>query len=345
MGENPRKILIPMESILIEHSDGRLLIDEIGEGRRRLTVTPASADVFVHEPTCTTAYPVDLIQAMLETHGVGGLCFEIMREEDPSYIERLIRNDIFAYFDRQEIDGMRILDFGCGDGAATFILSRMFPKSEIIGVELVPGALAIARKRAAYYQNPRVTFIDSPIPDTLPHNLGSFDFIVMSAVYEHLLPDERPSIMRKLWKRLNDGGHLFLNQTPNGLFPVELHTTMLPLINYLPDNVTLLASRKFSRKTKRDESWEMLLRKGIRGATEWEIHHLLGDERSTAVMLEPSRDGLRDRIDLYYKNTNSKRLRTVKSAARIAIKLLRKTTGIAMIPDLSLAFKKMPRLN
>lgn len=330
--------------MIIEHSDGSLLVEELGDGRRRLTVTPRSSDLFVHETTCETRYPLDLIRTMFATHGVVALCFEIMREEEPALVERLLANDIFAYFDQDEIDGMNILDFGCGDGASTFILSRMFPRSTVTGVELVPDALAIARLRAVFYGSSRVTFIQSPSPDDLPENLGQFDLVVLSAVYEHLLPEERPKMMSQLWSKVKDSGYLFLNQTPNSIFPFELHTTMLPLINYLPDRVTLLAARRFSRRVAHDEPWEQLLRKGIRGATEWEIHRHLGDRDSIAVMLEPTKHGLTDRIDLYYKNTNSERLLALKTAARIAIKLLNKITGITMIPDLSLVFKKVPRM-
>ena len=76
----------------------------------------------------------------------------------------------------------------------------------------------------------------------------------------------------------------------------------------------------------------------LRGATEGEIlSHLTGAE-----MLEPRYNDLRDRIDLYYLNTNTERLKTLKSAARFFIKAIKKTTGIVLVPDLSLAFRKLP---
>ena len=33
---------------------------------------------------------------------------------------------------------------------------------------------------------------------------------------------------------IREGGYLFIDQTPSLLFPMELHTTGLALINYLP---------------------------------------------------------------------------------------------------------------
>jgi hypothetical protein len=95
-------------------------------------------------------------------------------------------------------------------------------------------------------------------------------------------------------------------------------------------------ARRFSKRIRADETWEELLRKGIRGATEREIlRHL-----TNAELLEPRYNGLRDRIDLYYANTNSERLKSLKSVAKIFIKAIKTVSGITLVPDLSLAFRK-----
>jgi hypothetical protein len=41
--------------------------------------------------------------------------------------------------------------------------------------------------------------------------------------------------MAELWRQLRLGGILFLNQTPHRYYPLEHHTTGLPLLNYLPE--------------------------------------------------------------------------------------------------------------
>ena len=56
---------------------------------------------------------------------------------------------------------------------------------------------------------------------------------------------------------------------------VEGHTTGLPFINYLPDNLAYFIARRFSKRVENNESWVMLLRKGIRGGTEREIMKIL----------------------------------------------------------------------
>jgi 2-polyprenyl-3-methyl-5-hydroxy-6-metoxy-1,4-benzoquinol methylase len=325
-------------SITLHDAEGSCLIEELADGRRRISVTPRDGH-FIYAENWTTSYPMDLIELMFEVNGAAGLCFEIKRDEDPAFVQKFLKNDLFAYFKPADFGNKTILEFGCGGGASTHILARMFPSARITGVELVESALRVARKRAETFNLENVSFLQSPAGDALPENLGEFDFIILSAVYEHLFPHERRTILPQLWEHLRDGGYLFINQTPNSLFPFELHTTMLPLINYVPDSLALKMARRFSKRIKPDESWEELLRKGIRGATEREIlSHL---ER--AEMLEPRYNGLQDRIDLYYLNTNSERLKAVKSAAKIFIKAIKTVTGITLVPDLSLAFRKIPR--
>lgn len=323
-------------SITLHHREGDVFIEELPDGSRRIRVTPADGQ-FVHETVWTTKYPLDLIKLILEINGAAGLCFEIMRDEDPNFVQKFLKNDLFAYFAPEDFENKTILEFGCGGGASTHILARMFPKSEITGVELVESALTVARARAESFNLKNVSFLQSPRGDALPENLGKYDFVILSAVYEHLFPHERKTILPQLWEKVLDGGFLFINQTPNSLFPFELHTTMLPLINYVPDKMALKMARRFSNRIRPDETWEELLRKGIRGATEREIlSHL-----KNAEMLEPGKNGLRDRIDLYYRNTNSERLKTVKSAAKFFIKGLKTVSGITLVPDLSLAFRKI----
>ncbi|HEY0457826.1 MAG TPA: methyltransferase domain-containing protein [Pyrinomonadaceae bacterium] len=321
--------------ITLNHRDGDVLIEELPDARFRLQVTPA-AGAFVHCTDWTTSYPLDLIKLILEINGAGGLCDEIRRDEDPEYVQKFLKNDIFAYFTPEEFENKTILEFGCGGGASTHILARMFPSAEITGVELVESALKVARKRAESFNLKNVKLLQSPSGDALPENLEEYDFVVLSAVYEHLFPHERRTILPQLWKKVRAGGFLFLNQTPNSLFPFELHTTMLPIINYLPDSLALKMAHRFSKRTRPEDTWEELLRKGIRGATEREIlSHLEGAE-----LLQPRYNGLADRIDLYYLSTNRERLKTLKSAAKIFIKAIKTATGVTLVPDLSLAFRK-----
>ena len=56
-------------------------------------------------------------------------------------------------------------------------------------------------------------------------DLGTFDVIMFSAVYEHLLPEERRSVLPQIWGALRPGSALCVNQTPHrgGAFRAPQH--------------------------------------------------------------------------------------------------------------------------
>jgi 2-polyprenyl-3-methyl-5-hydroxy-6-metoxy-1,4-benzoquinol methylase len=322
-------------AIKIEVGGAEIAITEIPDGRRHIEVRSGPDDVFISKKSCRTRYPVELIRAVLELKGPSHLCDEILREEDAGYVQRSIEHELLAYFAPAEFEGKRILDFGCGSGASTMVLARMFPQSEIVGTELLASYVGLARKRAAYYGYGNVSFLVSPSGTELPAGIGMFDCVVMSAVYEHLLPLERETVLRAVWSSLKPGGILFLNQTPYRYFPIEAHTTGLPLLNYLPDSIAKTAARRFCKRIAPDENWESMLRRGIRGGSEKKIQAQLGAD---AILVEPQRFG-KDRIDLWFSELSPRR-RPVKQVIRLGLKSLRAVTGITMIPELSLAFKK-----
>lgn len=327
-------------STTLSHPDVEIRIEELSDGLKSVKVFPRT-NVFIPRASCQTSYPISLIQLILETKGADYLCDEIARDEDPEYVRRDLEIDLMAYFDPVDFDNKRILDFGCGSGASSMILTRMFPRAEIVGVELDEDLLRVARARAAHYQCANVKILRSPSGSELPPDIGKFDFAILSAVYEHLLPDERVTIVPKIWDALGDNGYLFLNMTPHRYFPIEHHTTGLPLINYMPDRLALATTRKFSKRIDKTEPWEMLLRRGIRGATEREILRTLKRDNTAApILLEPTKHGLSDRIDLWYSALNQTRFTTAKRLLKASFKGMKLISGVTLLPNLSLVIRK-----
>src|SRR5438477_627471 len=133
-------------SELLRHSHG-LRVARLADGRHQIAVEPDQGCPGASR-SWITSYPPELI---LEIHAAkrGYVCDEIMREEDPRYVERAIRHEVLGYVDAEEFRGKRILDFGCGSGASTLVMSRLLPPCELVGVDLEERLLNLARLRGA----------------------------------------------------------------------------------------------------------------------------------------------------------------------------------------------------
>lgn len=327
-------------STVLTHPDASIHVEE-SNGKRAISVEPRDG-LFTPIRKWKTDYPLDLVEHVLRIKGPAYLCDEIMRDESPHYVQHHFHWDILSYAGKEAFAGRRVLDFGSGSGASSLVLARMFPEAKILGVELMSEFVELARHRAAFYGvEGRVSFQLSPDSNSLPPDIGHFDYIIFSAVYEHLLPGERQAVLALLWSHLKPGGVIFLDQTPYRWFPIELHTTGLPLINYLPDHLTLYCCRRLSKRVSHDASWSELLRRGIRGGTTREIMATLNREGRKAELLNPSRLGVKDHIDLWYQLSSTARNPLTKRLMVWGFRVVKAVTGVTMIPTLSLAIRKV----
>jgi SAM-dependent methyltransferase len=322
--------------------DAEVLIGSRPDGQCEVRVKAKSRSLPISRKQVLTKYPDKLILQILEAKGPSHVCDEIAREEDPQYVCADLKVDLFSFVRAERFAGLRILDFGCGAGASTMVLHRLLPETEIYGIELDNKLLQVARARACHYGLPAERLMLAPDSRTFPEGMGTFDAVILSAVWEHLLPAERPAVIAQIWRVLRPGGYLFVSQTPHRFSPVENHTTGLPLINYLTDELTLAAARRWCRRVQRDESWESLLRRGIRGGTEGEVLRSIRRHcNGTAVLMDPlNENGIRDRVDLWFKNSARARLPLLKRCMWAGLKCVKFVTGQQVVPSLTLAIRK-----
>jgi hypothetical protein len=59
-----------------------------------------------------------------------------------------------------------------------------------------------------------------------------------------------------VWSVLEPGGVLLVSQLPYRYYPIDRHTTGLPLINYLPRAVALRYAHARSRRISSDADWD-----------------------------------------------------------------------------------------
>ena len=326
--------------------DGRVSLTALGNGKRRICYEALRDGVYDRRAIWETAYSDELVRVILNAKGPRCVCDEIMRDEDPSYLRRHLELTVTAHVDPAELEGADILDFGCGAGASTVILAHLLPRSRITGVELRRANLEVARARAEFYGLESTRFLLAPSGDRLPSDIGPFRAIMLSAVFEHLLPAERAALLPSLWRLLSPGGVLFLDETPSRWFPIETHTTGLPLINYLPDRLAEQYARRCSRRVRRDATWAEMRRDGIRGATVKGILGLRPADVGRPVLLKPRRLGVTGALDLWTRGyaVGGRGWRgALKGAVAAPLRgAARIFDGSWLVPYLSLAIRKSP---
>ncbi len=135
--------------------------------------------------------------------------------------------------------GLEILDFGCGTGSSVVALAEKAKGGSITATDIDPDALEIAKLRLEYHDladQVRLRLIPSVVEvGDLKMPDETFDFILANGVLEHVVPfSARPKVILEMWRLLKRGGLLFISETPNVLWPIDRHTTGLPVLPWLP---------------------------------------------------------------------------------------------------------------
>ncbi len=116
------------------------------------------------------------------------------------------------------LEGLRVLDLGCGSGRDTFLLSKLVGRQGfVVGIDMTPEQINFARRHVAYhtsrfgYDRPNVDFIDGTVEHLEESGLeaGTFDLVVSNCVI-NLVPDKR-AVLQQVYRLLKAGGEFYFS--------------------------------------------------------------------------------------------------------------------------------------
>ncbi|HKA89284.1 MAG TPA: methyltransferase domain-containing protein [Haliangiales bacterium] len=158
-------------------------------------------------------------------------------------------------------DDVRVLDAGCGTGEATLRLAELYPRSKLLGVDIIDAHLALAADRCARFGD-RVRFENRSIYGLdLPG--GTFDLTVCRHVI-HSIPHPE-QVLAELVRVTRPGGRLHLIAEDYGM----IH---FPPRQLDADAFWRVAPRDFGRATGTDlfvgrRAYSILRRLGVTDLT------------------------------------------------------------------------------
>lgn len=138
--------------------------------------------------------------------------YEICKDDYPQMLEELKREPFED-----------VLDVGCGTGAVLELLNGEYPNKRLVGLDLTPGMIDVAR--AKQLDNVRFVVGDA---EALPFGSQSFDAVLCSNSFHHYPHPEK--FFSEAVRVLRPGGRLILRDYTSNDFVVWLMNNIeLPL--------------------------------------------------------------------------------------------------------------------
>ena len=125
--------------------------------------------------------------------------------------ERLALASLLHGGPRPPLDGYRVLELGCGDGANLLPLAYYRRHAEFVGVDGAGGAIGATTARSAGLGLSNLSFVHADFVDAAARLSGTFDFIFAHGVLSWVPDDARDALLALCARRLRPGGLLYLN--------------------------------------------------------------------------------------------------------------------------------------
>ena len=112
---------------------------------------------------------------------------------------------------RARLDGYRLLELGCGDGANLIPLAYHRPHASFVGVDAAGSQIRIAQARCAELGVRNLAFIHADLLDADRELEGRFDYVLANGVFSWISEAARAGMLGMVPRRLAPSGLFCLN--------------------------------------------------------------------------------------------------------------------------------------
>jgi 2-polyprenyl-3-methyl-5-hydroxy-6-metoxy-1,4-benzoquinol methylase len=181
---------------------------------------------------------------------------------DPYFDKRIFNASMYILpFLTEALDTrkMRALEIGSGEGVCSATLSHVF--DEYVGLEIQAHLIQGAEKLCKMFGAGNTHFVldeAANLEKFLSRESKKFDLIILHAVIEHLLPEERFSVLRTCWDYLGDDGYLFIGEAPSNIYFEDQHSSFMLYFQQMPIDMW-----PYFYASSKNAVWKNAMQKGI----------------------------------------------------------------------------------
>ena len=110
----------------------------------------------------------------------------------------------------------RILEVGCGEGAVTERLARLYPDADILAIDITPRVGRLFRGRQDH-----VTFQQIAVQQVAAEQPGTFDLVILSDVLHHVPSAMRRELLAAVRATVAPGGALIFKDWERTAAPIH----------------------------------------------------------------------------------------------------------------------------
>lgn len=175
--------------------------------------------------------------------GIGNYELLRLRTAKTFFTPAIVNSDVIQ-------NGAVALEIGCGRGFKAAIFGDLFHR--YVGVDLNAEHVNLGNDylrrvggKAQLHVANGLEVLASPRRFGLEKQP---DFLILFAVLEHLLPDERQQMLGLARQIVDDGGSVLIAETPNRLIPLDAHSSNLQFAQMLPPDLMLRYMQKLENQ-------------------------------------------------------------------------------------------------